>query len=87
MGVEIDTAITNEITLDERLTNEGGFDRSIRLLRNITGLWIIQEVRRDLKSQGIDISYVELVELARKRVNRGAPCSMLMRLSLSMLEI
>ncbi len=66
MGVEIDTAITNEITLDERLTNEGGFDRSIRLLRNITGLWIIQEVRRDLKSQGIDISYVELVELAQK---------------------
>jgi rhamnulokinase len=66
MGVEIDTAVTNEITLDERLTNEGGFDRSIRLLRNITGLWIIQEVRRDLKSQGIDISYVELVELAQK---------------------
>jgi rhamnulokinase len=66
MGVEIDIAITNEITLDERLTNEGGFDRSIRLLRNITGLWIIQEVRRDLKSQGIDISYVDLVALAEK---------------------
>ena len=66
MGVEIDTAITNEITLEERLTNEGGFDRSIRLLRNITGLWIIQEVRRDLKSQGVEISYVDLVELARK---------------------
>lgn len=64
MGVEIDAAITNEITLHERLTNEGGFDRSIRLLRNITGLWIIQEVRRDLKSQGIDISYVDLVEAA-----------------------
>jgi sugar (pentulose or hexulose) kinase len=66
MGVEIDAPIINETTLEERLTNEGGFDRSIRLLRNITGLWIIQEVRRDLKSQGIDISYVELVELARK---------------------
>jgi rhamnulokinase len=69
MGVEIDTAVTNEITLDERLTNEGGFDRSIRLLRNITGLWIIQEVRRDLKSQGVDISYVDLVELAKKESN------------------
>ena len=66
MGVEIDSPIINEVTLTERLTNEGGFDRSIRLLRNITGLWIIQEVRRDLKSQGIDISYVEIVELARK---------------------
>ncbi|MFZ9101015.1 MAG: rhamnulokinase, partial [Candidatus Planktophila sp.] len=67
MGVEIDSPITNEITLTERLTNEGGFDRSIRLLRNITGLWIIQEVRRDLKSQGIDISYVDLVAAAKSQ--------------------
>ncbi|MEY4290580.1 MAG: hypothetical protein RL130_522 [Actinomycetota bacterium] len=65
MGVEIDSPITNEITLTERLTNEGGFDRSIRLLRNITGLWIIQEVRRDLKAQGIDISYIDLVAAAK----------------------
>lgn len=65
MGVEIDSPITNEITLHERLTNEGGFDRSIRLLRNITGLWIIQEVRRDLKSQGIEINYVDLVAAAK----------------------
>jgi len=69
MGVEIDAPIINEVTLKERLTNEGGFDRSIRLLRNITGLWIIQEVRRDMKAQGIDISYVELVELARKEAD------------------
>ena len=66
MGVEIDAPITNDITLHERLTNEGGFDRSIRLLRNITGLWIIQEVRRDLKSQGIDISYIDLVAAASR---------------------
>ena len=69
MGVEIDAPIINEVTLAERLTNEGGFDRSIRLLRNITGLWIIQEVRRDLKAQGVDISYVELVELARQEAD------------------
>lgn len=66
MGVEINSPIINEITLRERLTNEGGFDRSIRLLRNITGLWIIQEVRRDLKSQGVDLTYIELVELAKQ---------------------
>ena len=69
MGVEIDSPITNETTLLERLTNEGGFDRSIRLLRNITGLWIMQEVRRDLKSQGIEISYNDLVAAAKSQVN------------------
>ena len=69
MGVEIDSPIINEVTLTERLTNEGGFDRSIRLLRNITGLWIIQEVRRDLKSRGIEISYVDLVDQAKSVEN------------------
>lgn len=69
MGVEIDAPITNEITLTQRLTNEGGYDRSIRLLRNITGLWIIQEVRRDLKAQGVDISYIDLVKAAKSETD------------------
>jgi rhamnulokinase len=69
MGVEIDQPIISEVTLSERLTNEGGFDRSIRLLRNITGLWIIQEVRRDLKSQGVEISYIDLVKEAKSVEN------------------
>lgn len=69
MGVELESPITNETTLLERLTNEGGFNRSIRLLRNITGLWIIQEVRRDLKSQGIEISYNDLVAAAKSQTD------------------
>lgn len=64
MGLEIDKPITNEISLKERLTNEGGFGRNIRLLRNITGLWLIQEVRRDLRSKGAEFTYSELVTRA-----------------------
>lgn len=65
MGVELEKPVVNKTTLEGRLTNEGGYNRSIRLLRNIMGLWLIQEVRRDLKEQGIDLTYAQLVEQAQ----------------------
>lgn len=61
MGVELVQPVVNEITMNSRLTNEGGYNRSIRLLRNIMGLWLIQEVRRDLNEKGIDLTYAQLV--------------------------
>ena len=66
MGVELENPVVNKTTLEGRLTNEGGYNRSIRLLRNIMGLWLIQEVRRDLKESGIDLTYAQLVEQAQK---------------------
>ena len=65
MGVELVQPVVNEITMNSRLTNEGGYNRSIRLLRNIMGLWLIQEVRRDLMEKGIDLTYAQLVEQAQ----------------------
>ena len=65
LGVELDNSVVNNLTLQHRLTNEGGFGRNTRLLCNIAGLWLIQEVRRDLKLQGIELTYAELVELAK----------------------
>ena len=65
MGVELENPVVNKTTLEGRLTNEGGYNRSIRLLRNIMGLWLIQEVRRDLKESGVDLTYAELVEQAQ----------------------
>ena len=69
MGVELPKPVVNEITMNQRLTNEGGYNRSIRLLRNIMGLWLIQEVRKNLKENGEDYTYAQLVELAAKEVN------------------
>ena len=66
LGVELKQPVVNEITMNERLTNGGGYNRSIRLLRNIMGLWLIQEVRRDLKESGIDLTYAQLVEQAQQ---------------------
>jgi sugar (pentulose or hexulose) kinase len=66
LGVELNQPVVNEITMNERLTNEGGYNRSIRLLRNIMGLWLIQEVRRDLKEAGVELTYAQLVEQAKQ---------------------
>ena len=65
LGVEMGNSITNDLTLEHRLTNEGGYNGTNRLLRNVMGLWLIQEVRRDFESRGEKFSYAELVELAR----------------------
>jgi len=69
MGVELINPVVNEITMNQRLTNEGGYNRSIRLLRNIMGLWLIQEVRKNLKENGEDYTYAELASLAAKESN------------------
>jgi rhamnulokinase len=46
MGVAARAPVINDVTLEYNFTNEGGVGDTIRLLKNITGLWVIQESRR-----------------------------------------
>lgn len=46
MGVEVKRPVINEKSLAFNFTNEGGVGNTIRLLKNITGLWLVQECRR-----------------------------------------
>jgi rhamnulokinase len=64
MGVELDQPLVNEQALEANYTNEGGVDGSIRFLKNIMGLWLVQEVRRSCERAGQDLDYGELVRLA-----------------------
>ncbi|MBN1359657.1 MAG: rhamnulokinase [Sedimentisphaerales bacterium] len=66
MGVELDQAIVNDKTFEHQFTNEGGVQGTIRLLKNIMGLWLVQECKRQWQRQGQDLSYGELTELASK---------------------
>ncbi|WP_416297115.1 rhamnulokinase [Paenibacillus illinoisensis] len=64
MGTEIDhPAITAE-SLALNFTNEGGAGGTFRLLKNIMGLWILQESMREWERQGKGISYAELLQQA-----------------------
>jgi sugar (pentulose or hexulose) kinase len=64
MGVEVPKAIINDKSFNYEFTNEGGVDNTIRLLKNIMGLWLIQECKRQWQSEGSNLSYGELTAMA-----------------------
>jgi sugar (pentulose or hexulose) kinase len=66
MGVEVPEAIINDKTFEHSFTNEGGVEDTIRLLKNIMGLWLVQECRRQWQREGVEFSYPELTEMAAK---------------------
>lgn len=63
-GTELEKPIVNETSLNINITNEGGFDDTVGFLKNIIGLWLIQESRRQWQRQGEDYSYADLEKLA-----------------------
>ncbi|NOZ49398.1 MAG: rhamnulokinase [Chloroflexi bacterium] len=66
MGVESVKPVITEQSLALDFTNEGGVDGTIRVLKNMAGLWLLQESRRQWQRQGKDYSWDELVALAGK---------------------
>lgn len=60
LGVEVDRPIINDRCRELNFTNEGGVGGTIRLLKNITGLWLVQECRRVWSQAGNDLSWDEL---------------------------
>ncbi|KAE8557854.1 rhamnulokinase, partial [Paenibacillus polymyxa] len=66
MGTETAQPVINDDTLRFNFTNEGGVGRTYRLLKNIMGLWILQEARREWERQGNSYSFPELVHMAEQ---------------------
>lgn len=64
MGVEVPHAIIDDNTFKYEFTNEGGVENTIRLLKNIMGLWLAQECRRQWQREGTDLSYAEMTVMA-----------------------
>jgi rhamnulokinase len=64
IGVEVDEPVISDATFAANLTNEGGVDGTFRLLRNVTGLWLVHECRRSWALDGHDYSFDQLVALA-----------------------
>jgi rhamnulokinase len=64
MGVELPAPLISEKTLEYNFTNEGGVGGTIRFLKNIMGLWLVQECRRSWERAGRNYTYDELTRLA-----------------------
>lgn len=64
MGIESKTPVINELSAKYNFTNEGGVFGTIRILKNIMGLWIEQESRRQWTREGTKYTFDELSEMA-----------------------
>jgi rhamnulokinase len=65
LGVEVPRPVINKETLRYNFTNEGGVVGTTRLLKNIMGLWLVQECRRTWARSGKEYTYDELIAKAR----------------------
>jgi rhamnulokinase len=68
MGIETKAPKTDENTLRVNFTNEGGVGGTIRLLKNIMGLWLVQECRRDWERGGVTYDYAALIKMAEAAI-------------------
>lgn len=64
LGVEISKPIITDNALEYNFTNEGGVCNTFRFLKNIMGLWLIQECRRTWEDEGESYSYTDMVKMA-----------------------
>jgi rhamnulokinase len=65
MGLELRQAQLSKRVLEFNLTNEGGVDGTYRLLKNITGLWLVHQCKRAFEARGKKVEYAGLVRLAK----------------------
>lgn len=66
IGCECDEAILTEKSMTDELSNELGANGKVNYLKNISGLWLIQEIRRNFRDAGKDYSFNDMEQLARK---------------------
>jgi rhamnulokinase len=64
LGMELPAPILSRRAFELNVTNEGGVDGTYRLLKNIMGLWLVQQCRRAFEKAGGTTDYTELVRLA-----------------------
>ena len=63
MGVEAKQAVLSRRALELNMTNEGGIDNTYRLLKNIMGLWLVQQCKRSFEVAGRIYDYSQLAQV------------------------
>ena len=66
LGTELDAPVINEKSAKLNVSNETGYGAKTSFLKNIIGLWLIQECRRDWQKAGQNLSWNDIVEEAKK---------------------
>jgi rhamnulokinase len=72
VGVERETPLINDEVARSNFTNEGGVFGTIRFLKNVMGLWILESCRQEWRERGLDVDYLSLLEEVAAIEGRGA---------------
>ncbi|MCC6058436.1 MAG: rhamnulokinase [Desulfurococcaceae archaeon] len=64
VGIELPEPLINRKAMEYNYTNEGGAFNTITFLRNIQGMWLVEECRRVLAEKGIQLTYDEILKMA-----------------------
>ena len=64
LGMELDKPVINNNSLEENFTNELGVGKKVRFLKNITGLWLIQECKHIWDREGKNLTYTDISKAA-----------------------
>lgn len=65
-GVELQSPVATKESFAQNFTNEVGYNSTIRFLKNVTGMWLVQKSKEVWKRNNCDMSYKELEESAEK---------------------
>lgn len=66
MGIESKDAIISDRSFELNFTNEGGIEGTTRFLKNITGMWILEQCRKEWKKLGKDYDFVQLAKMEQE---------------------
>jgi len=66
MGVETEMPVLTKDSFEHNFTNEGGVEGTTRFLKNITGMWLLEECRKEWVKEGRSYTYPEIIELAER---------------------
>ena len=66
IGMEIDEPLINDAVYDANITNEGGVEGTYRLLKNVAGMWLVEQSRQTWASRGRDYNYAAMGGMAKE---------------------
>ncbi|MDR2449657.1 MAG: rhamnulokinase [Prevotellaceae bacterium] len=64
MGIEVNDPVINDESFRLNFTNEGGVDGTVRFLKNIAGMWLLEQCRKEWEVAGKTFTYPEIVALS-----------------------
>lgn len=65
IGLELDAPLINDAVYEANITNEGGVENTTRFLKNVAGMWLVQQCLQTWENQGKKYTYEQMAEMAK----------------------